>query len=253
VQGLSGKIVIVTGAGQGIGAAYARRLASEGCMTVIAEINRDGADRVVAEIEGAGGIAMAVTTDVSDDSSVCSLVEGVESRFGRIDGLVNNAAIYFGLQPSPVSDISVEEWDRVMAVNVKGTFLCARAVYPVMKRQGLGQIVNVASTVALLGAPYFAHYAASKGAILALTRALAKEFGDDGVRVNAIVPGGTWSEASERLVPDEKVKQAIVSQQAIKREQFPEDLAGTVCFLLSDESAMTTGQGIVVDGGRYFA
>lgn len=252
MRGLTGKVVVVTGAGQGIGESYARRLAAEGCKLVVAEINAGNGEGVAKQIVAEGGEATAIATDVTDDRSVKAMVAQTLETYGRLDGLVNNAAVYYGLGLNPVENIDSDAWDRVMAVNVKGTFLTSRAVRPAMQSGGGGRIVNVASTVALLGPGFMPHYVASKGAIIALTRALASEFAADDIIVNAVAPGATWDEASEILAGDPGMKDLMVEQQAIKRPQLPEDLTGTVCFLLSDEAPMMTGQLLVIDGGMVF-
>lgn len=252
MKGLSGKVVVVTGAGQGIGESYARRLAAEGCRVVVAEINAEQAERVAKQIVAEGGDALAVVTDVTDEESVTAMVGQTVEVYGRLDGLVNNAAVYYGIGLNPVDEIGIDMWDRVMAVNAKGTFLASRAVRPAMQAGGGGRIVNVASTVAFMGPAFVAHYVASKGAVIALTRSLASEFAADGIIVNAVVPGATWDEASEVLAGDPGVKDLMVEQQAIKRPQLPEDLTGIVCFLLSEEAPMMTGQLMVSDGGLVF-
>ena len=250
MRGLTGSVVIVTGAGQGIGLEYARRLASEGCQVVIAELDSARGDAAADEI---GESAVSIQTDVADPDSVDAMVTATIDRFDRVDGLVNNAAIYHGVRMAPLDDIDVDSWDQMMAVNVRGTFLCCRAVARHMAAQGHGSIVNVSSTVALVGPPLLPHYVASKGAVIALTRALATELGAHGIRVNAIAPGATWDEASMLLVGgDDSVADTFVQQQVIKKRQMPEHLTGTICFLLSDEAEMMTGQVVVVDAGSTF-
>lgn len=256
-DGLAGKVVVVTGAGQGIGRAYASHLGARGCRVVVAELVAERAKAVEEELAAAGYEALGVPTDVTDERSLAELVATTAQVFGRIDGLVNNAAIYDGLTPSPAADIDAGRWRKVMDVNVRGTFLAARAVHPVMREQGGGRIVNISSSTALLAPPLMADYVASKGAVLALTKALAREWGPDGVTVNAVAPGGTWTEATEHMfgvsraegADPEVVRGASIGRQAIARQQYPEDVVGAVAFLLSDHASMITGQTLVVDGG----
>lgn len=256
-NGLADKVVIVTGAGQGLGRAYAEHLAALGACVVVAELMADRGEQVAATIAETGGKAIAVATDVTEPDSVGQLVAAATGTFGRLDGLVNNAGIYDGLQLVPSAELSRERWSRVMEVNVWGTLVCARAAHAVMAQAGGGRIVNISSTSAVMGVPRMADYVASKGAVVALTRSLAREWGADNVTVNSVAPGGTWTEASEHLFgtadghpPDPaKVRAASIAQQAIKRQQYPADVVGTVAFLLSDAAAMITGQLIIVDGG----
>lgn len=174
-------------------------------------------------------------------------------RFGRIDILINNAAIFVTLGKKPFFEISEEEWERVMAINLKGTFFCCKAVYPQMKKQGKGKIINIASSTFFGGVPYFLHYVSSKGGIIALTRSLAREVGDDGICVNAVAPGLTLSEAvrGNPMYPEDQLK-AVVKGRCFKRDEFTEDLVGTIVFLSSDDSDFITGQTIIVDGGLFF-
>jgi NAD(P)-dependent dehydrogenase (short-subunit alcohol dehydrogenase family) len=200
---------------------------------------------------------LGVPADVTDEDSVAALVATTLDRYGRIDGLVNNAAIYDGLAPTPAAGITHERWRAVMEVNVWGTFLCSRAVHPVLRDGGGGRIVNISSNTALFGPPMMPDYVASKGAIMALTRSLAREWGTDRVTVNAVAPGGTWTEATEHMfgasraegADPERIRATSIAQQAIRRQQYPGDVVGAVAFLLSDHAAMITGQTVVVDGG----
>ena len=193
---LQGKVVIVTGGARGLGKAYALGLAKEGARIVAADIV-DGTE-VVEEVKKSGGEAIAVLTDVSKEESVEAMARAAVEKFGRIDVLINNAALFTALGKKPFHQISVEEWDRVQAVNVRGTFLCCKAVYPQMKKQGKGKIINISSATFHQGTPYFIHYVTSKGGIVGFTRALARELGDDGISVNAIAPGLTVSESVQR-------------------------------------------------------
>jgi 3-oxoacyl-[acyl-carrier protein] reductase len=253
---LADKVVIVTGAGQGLGRAYAEHLAACGAAVVVAELVADRGAEAAASIGRNGGKAIAVQTDVTDPSSVESLVTTAVGEFGHVDGLVNNAAVYDGLKPVPSTQLTRERWTRVFDVNTWGTLACARAVQPVMAANGGGKIVNISSTSAIIGVPMMADYVASKGAVVALTRSLSKEWGGDNITVNAVAPGGTWTEAAEHLfgrqdepLDPEQVRAAAIAQQAIKRQEYPADVVGTIAFLLSDAAAMITGQLLVVDGG----
>jgi len=242
---LKDKVAIVTGSAQGIGRVYALRLASEGARVVVTDLQDAGP--AAHEIAAKGGEALALRTDVADAKSVEEMARSTVARFGRIDILVNNAAIFGEIPRRPFDQIPIEEWDRVMAVNVKGLFLSSRAVIPQMKNQAAGRIINISSGTVLQGTPWLLHYVTSKGAVVAFTRALAREVGEFGITVNAIAPGHTLSESVRKKGPD--VDKGSVASRAIKRSQLPEDLAGTVIFLSSDDSAFITGQMIVVDGG----
>lgn len=248
---LKGKVAIVTGGARGIGKAYAIRLAQEGASVVIADV-LDGT-AVQQEIEKNGGSAMALKMDVSEERSTMEMAQKTFQRFGRIDILINNAALFVTLGKKPFYEISAEEWDRVLAVNLKGTFLCCKAVYPYMKKQRKGKIINISSSTFFGGVPFFLHYVASKGGIIALTRALAREVGDDGICVNAVAPGLTVSEAvkGNPMYPEEHLK-AVANSRCFKRDEIPEDLTGTIVFLSSDDSDFITGQTILVDGGLEF-
>ncbi|SDL41361.1 NAD(P)-dependent dehydrogenase, short-chain alcohol dehydrogenase family [Modicisalibacter muralis] len=242
------KVVIITGAAQGIGATYAKALAEEGADIVIADI-LDGTS-VVREIEAKGGKAIAIKTDVADETSAAAMATAVTQRFGRIDVLINNAAIYASLNLKPFEEIDVAEWDKVMAVNVRGPFVCAKAVVPYMKRNGYGRIVNISSGTPFKGTPNLLHYVTSKGAILTLTRALARELGDHGICVNTLAPGLVLSEGViENAELRDRLTAPVIASRAIKRDQLPEDLITPLLFLASDDSAFMTGETLVVDGG----
>jgi NAD(P)-dependent dehydrogenase (short-subunit alcohol dehydrogenase family) len=245
---LKDKVAIVTGAARGLGRAYALRLAKEGAKVVIADI-LDGKETVEA-IVAQGGEAIYVKTDVTSEESTQEMARNVVERFGRIDILVNNAALFADLVKKPFWEIPVAEWDKVMAINLKGPFLCAKAVYPQMKKQGKGKIINVASGTFYKGLPHFLHYVVSKGGNVAITRSLAREVGDAGINVNCIAPGYTETEFLKDHPQDPpEVTKAIMGGRCIKRTQMPDDLTGTIVFLSSDDSDFITGQTIVVDGG----
>lgn len=245
---LEGRVAVVTGGARGLGKAYALRLSEEGAKVVVADIlDTEGVQQV---IEKKGGEALALYTDVSDEESTREMARKTVERFGRIDILINNAAVFADIETKPFFAISAEEWDEVMKVNLKGTFLCCKAVYPQMKKQGKGKIINISSGAFFKGLPSFIHYVTSKGGIVAFTRALAREVGDNGICVNAVAPGYTLSDAiREKTIHDDQFVRAVIGSRCFKRDELPEDLTGTIVFLASDESDFSTGQTIVVDGG----
>ncbi len=245
---VEGRVCIVTGAAQGIGATYARALAEEGAKIVVSDI--DDAGQVAAEIEAAGGEAAAISCDVSGWDACQELIAQTVDRFGRIDVLVNNAAIFGTLDRASIDEISPELFDRVMKVNVGGTFLCTKAAVPVMRERGYGKIINISTSRIFAGLPFYLHYDASKGAVFGMTRAMAKELGDAGIRVNAIAPGSTMSEnVKARTDWRDGGPAAKLASRSLKRLQDPEDLIGACIFLASGESDFVTGQTVVVDGG----
>ncbi len=245
---LKDKVAIVTGASRGLGRAYAMRLAKEGAKVVVADI-LDGKETVDA-VTAIGGEALYVKTDVTSEESTQEMARKVVERFGRIDILVNNAALFADLVKKPFWEIPASEWDKVMAVNLKGPFLCAKAVYPQMKKQRKGKIINVASGTFYKGLPHFLHYVVSKGGNVAITRSMAREVGDDGINVNTIAPGYTETEILKvnPQDPPEVIRMAAAGR-CIKRPETPDDLTGTIVFLSSDDSDFITGQTIIVDGG----
>ena len=243
---LDQRTVIVTGAATGIGQAFAVQAAQQGANVVVADMN--AADETVALIESAGGQAIAVRVDVSDQTSVDAMAAAARQRFGRIDGLINNAAYFREVKLTPFEEIDPAIWERIFRVNVQGVWNCCKAVMPAMREQGGGAIVNIASVVAVAGQPGYLHYVASKGAVLAMTKGLAKECGASQVRVNVIAPGFVITDAT-RNRPLEW-QQSFLKARAISREQRPDDLVGTAMYLLSDLSSFVSGQTIVVDGGH---
>ena len=244
---LSGRTIIVTGAAQGIGAAFAASLAREGANVSLCDLNPP--DETVQTILDEGGSAIGSICDVSEAGAVRQLVEETDRMFGGLQGLVNNAALFAELAKQGVEQISSETFDRVMTVNVRGAFECIKAAVPVMRRAGYGKIVNIASGTVFKGSPYLLPYVTSKGAIVAMTRAIARELGGDGIRANCLAPGLTMSEGV-RSQPDWVADGvATIASRCIKREQTPEDLTGGLGFLLSAESDFMTGQVMVVDGG----
>ena len=247
---LKDQVLIVTGGAHGIGLAYCEGLAAEGARVVVADIDGQGADAVAASLGEAGHDALAVTTDVSQPESTDTMARLTMERFGRIDGIINNAAIYQrpAVTRGPFEEIPVEEWDRLMGVNLRGVFLCCRAVVPHMKAQGSGKLVNISSGTVFNGSTQMLHYVTSKAGVIGLTRSLARELGDYNINVNAIAPGLTVSmddDDEDKLLRFETRMQA----RSLKRLEGPQDLVGAVLFLCSTDSDFMTGQTMVVDGG----
>jgi NAD(P)-dependent dehydrogenase (short-subunit alcohol dehydrogenase family) len=248
---LEDKVAIITGAAQGIGAALAVGFAKEGANLVIADI-LDG-KKAVTEVEKAGSEAIFVKTDVTRQEECDAMARAAVERFGTIDILVNNAAIFGDIVMKPFTDVTDEEWDRLMAVNVKGPFHCCKAVFPYMKEKG-GKIINMSSASFMEGVPFMPHYVASKGAIMAFTRGMARELGDYKINVNSIAPGFTHSAGGDRFdrskaVPVPPLEEIQLNQRCIKRAAVPDDLVGTAVFLASNMSDFISGQLIVHDGG----
>jgi NAD(P)-dependent dehydrogenase (short-subunit alcohol dehydrogenase family) len=244
---LERKVAIVTGGAQGIGRALADGLAAEGARIVIVDLH--GAEAAAASYPDGVGL----TADVADEAAVQRLTDETVERCGSIDVLVNNAGLYASLAMRPFTEIPLEEWRQVMDVNVASMFLTCRAVVPIMQIRGGGTIVNISSGTPFRGVPFLLHYVTSKGAIVAFTRALAKELGKDGVRVNCVAPGFTMSDGVKQH-PEvvEKLRETSVAARTIQRDQEPEDVVGAVVYLAGPASAFVTGQTIVIDGGQYF-
>jgi NAD(P)-dependent dehydrogenase (short-subunit alcohol dehydrogenase family) len=249
---LDGRVAIVTGGAKGIGWHYSQALAAEGARLMIADIagGEDAAD-AIARAHGANSVASAVA-DVSDEAAVKALVAQTMERFGKIDVLVNNAALYAPLQEEKCTDIEAALWDRVMAVNLRGPFLMVKHVAPHMMAQGYGKIINIGSGTAFKGIPRFLHYVTSKGGIMAFTRALSRELGEHGIRVNTLAPGFTLSDTVVAANPRhvETAGKASVAGRAIRRDAHPQDLLGALIFLASADSDFVTGQTLAVDGGN---
>ena len=245
---LSGKTVIITGAAGGLGRAFALGFAERGANVVVADMNEAGSAETVSLIESAGGKAIAVQTNVTDKASCEAVADAAIATFGSLDVLVNNAAIYATIERANFWEIDPNEWDKVMAVNVKGAWLASAAAYTRMSEGG--SIINIASATVFSGSPLWMHYVASKGAVIGMTRVMAREAGVKNITVNAIAPGFTLTEASLSIMDD--AASYGVSSRAIKRASTPDDMVGTALFLASDDASYITGQTLVVDGGKQF-
>jgi len=244
---LDGRVAVVTGAAQGIGRAIADGLAAAGARIVVADLR--GAEEAARAFDGGVGI----TVDVSKEDDVQRLVDETVAECGGVDILVNNAGLYASLEMRPFDQIPLEEWRQVMDVNVASMFLTCRAIVPVMRERGGGKIVNISSGTVFRGVPFLLHYVTSKGAIVAFTRALAKELGKDGIHVNCVAPGFTMTagvEAHPEVV--EKLRDVSVASRTIQRDQVPDDVVGAVVFLCTPAADFITGQTMVIDGGQYF-
>ena len=245
---LDGKTAVITGAGRGIGAVMAKRMAQEGANVVVTDVLDTKA--TVEAITAAGGSARGMSVDVTSDENLAAVVETTEKTFGSLDILVNNASIFAALQPKPFMQIDNDEFDKVMTVNARGVHQATRAVVPAMLRAGGGKIVNIASGTFYYGPPGLSHYTASKGAVIALTRCYGRELGDKNIQVNAIAPGLTESEALQGNAGFDPARGPTVQSRSIKREMLPEDLLGSLMYLITTDSDFVTGQTLNVDGGK---
>lgn len=241
------EVVIITGGGGKIAKAYALAFAKEGAKVSLPDLV--SAEPVVKAIQDQGGQAMSVQCDVSNEASVKAMVDQTVKRFGGVDILINNAAYFMTVKKSPFWEMDVDEFDKAMAVNVRGVWLCAKAVFAHMKQRGKGKIINISSGVALNGNPNYIHYVASKGAVISMTRAMARELGDHGICVNTVAPGFTLTEGRE---VDPEYEKRRNQQRCFKRSQVEADIVGTVLFLASSESDYMTGQLLCIDGGTHF-
>lgn len=248
--GLNEKCVLVTGAAGGLGRAFAEGFAESGARVIAADLNEAGALETARAITEAGGQAHGAKVDVTNAQSCAALAAFAQETVGGLDVLVNNAAIYAGLERKEFTELDEHVWDKVMAVNVKGVWQMTRAVTPLMRAAGAGAIVNVASATVFSGSPQWMHYVASKGAVIAMTRSLARELGDDNIRANVIAPGFTLTEASLDLIED--AENYGVTRGALKRSADATDMVGSALYLASDLAAFVTGQTLIVDGGRQF-
>jgi 3-oxoacyl-[acyl-carrier protein] reductase len=242
-------VALVTGGAQGIGRALSQRFAADGANVVIADLQGDRAAATADEV-GAER-ALGVACDVADAASVQAAVDAAVERFGHVDVLVNNAALFSTLDMQPFEEIDLDQWRRVLDVNLTGPFICCRAVAPIMRKLGRGRIVNISSSTVLMGRPFYAHYVSSKAGVVGLTRALANELGSDGITVNAVMPGYTQTEVPRKTVTPQQAEK-LVGMQAIQRQLTPDDLVGAIAFLASDDAAFMTGQTLLVDGGVSF-
>jgi len=254
IEELKDKVAIVTGGGHGIGRAYCLGFGGAGARVVVADIDEPAAVKVAKEVNTqTDARSLSVKVDVADEASTQMMVKTILDQYGRIDILVNNAAIFatIPMNRGGIDTIDPAEWDRMMAVNLKGLFFCCRAVLPTMRKQKSGKIVNISSGTALTGSAGRIHYVTSKAGVIGFTRTLAREVGDDNINVNAIAPGSTLSEdnPSEEIL---KMRGARVADRCLKRVQLPKDLVGTVLFLSSPLSDFMTGQTVAVDGGTAF-
>jgi len=243
---LEQKTIIVTGGATGIGQAFAVGCAAQGANVVVADMNSP--EETLEAIKQVGGRAIGVQADVSNQDSLSAMADAALKAFGRIDGLVNNAAYFREVKLTPFEEIDPDIWERIFQVNVRGVWQCCKAVMPAMRSQNSGSIVNISSVVAVAGQPGYLHYVATKGAVLAMTKGLAKECGSVGVRVNVIAPGFVITDATKNRPLE--WQQSFLKARAISREQRPNDLVGTALYLLSDLSSFLSGQTIVVDGGH---
>jgi 3-oxoacyl-[acyl-carrier protein] reductase len=249
---LKDKVGIITGGARGLGKEFALRFAKEGAKVTVCDILDCGS--TASEVRKLGGEVLALHTDVTSEKDTAEMALKTVERFGKIDILVNNAAVYGGIENKnfvrPFEEITTADWDKMMAVNLKGIFLCCKAVSPYLKKQGQGKIINIASTVALAGVPIFLHYTTSKGGVISMTKGLARALGEFNINVNAVAPGMTWTEATRSSL-EGRMADGILSGQVLKRLTQPEHIAGAVVFLASADADQITGQTLAVNAGEY--
>jgi len=244
---LEDKVAIVTGGGRGLGKAYCLKMAEEGARVVVADILEEEAEATASEIKAKGGTAIAVKADVTSEEETRRMAEETVKKFGRIDALVNNAGFYHGMSRRPFNEISSQEWDKMMEVSAKGTWICSKAVFPQMKEQGKGKIINVSSEAVFAPTKGLIHYTAAKAAVIGITRVLAGELGQYNICVNVIVPGVIDTPATRSYVNMDKLDASSVP---MKRFGKPEDIVGAVVFFASDDSDFISGQTLLIDGAR---
>jgi len=247
MRGLDRKVIVVTGAAQGIGAAYARRLVEEGSTVALADVNRDGVEAACSALGGPGK-ASAHRVDVADRASCAAFADELTEAYGRVDGLVNNAAVFSTIRMKPFWEIDDEEWERVVAVNLRGPWLLTSALLPLLRRSDAASVVNIGSDAVHLGRPGYLHYVASKGGVQGMTFSMARELGEFGIRVNTLSPGPVYTEVPRETVTPQQ-REAMLSAQALHRPAEPDDMVGTAAFLLSDDAGYLTGQTISVNAG----
>ncbi|TBN36358.1 SDR family oxidoreductase [Paracoccus subflavus] len=251
MQGTDPKAIMITGAGQGIGRHFAERLAREGHRIAVVDVRADAAQAVAEAITATGAEALAIGIDITDEAAMATAVGDIAARLGGLDVLINNASIFSTLKMRPFYEIPVDEWRKVIDVNLTGGFICARHAFPVMRASGWGRIVNIASAVVPMGRANYLHYVASKAGVVGMTRAMARELGGFGITVNAILPGAVETEIERETVsPEQRV--AFIAQRSLPRAQVPQDLGGVVSFLISEDAGFMTGQSLIVDGGMIF-
>ena len=245
------KTIMITGAGQGIGRHFAERLAREGHRIAIVDVRADAAQTAADDIAATGAETLALGVDISDDAAVVAAVDHITARFGGLDVLINNASIFSTLKMRPFYEIPVDEWRKVIDVNLTGGFICARHAFAPMRAAGWGRIVNIASAVVPMGRANYMHYVASKSGVVGMTRAMARELGGFGITVNAILPGAVETEIERDTVTPEQ-RAAFIAQRSLPRAQIPQDLGGVLSFLISEDARFMTGQSLIVDGGMIF-
>jgi NAD(P)-dependent dehydrogenase (short-subunit alcohol dehydrogenase family) len=246
---VEGRVVIVTGAAQGIGRELARQFAAAGAVAVVADLAIDKAEAVVKEIHDAGGVGLAVKVNVADEESVTAMVDTVIQTWGRVDVLINNASIFASIEKGPFDQIPLDQWEHVLKVNITGTYLCVKAVAAHMRKAGFGRIINISSDAVTRGTANYLHYVTSKSALIGMTNSLARELGSHGITVNCIRPGSVATEVERTVNPTAEIRERAASLQCIPRGMVPTDLVGIMFFLAAPASAFITGQTIACDGG----